>query len=185
VIVGLEFNDAFDLTAIGTLALAVVTFGSLLFAARALAQTKEEIEVSRREVEEAHRPVVVPATDSKPGAAPLSVRIENIGTGPALHIEGRALLLTVDGNRAGHGGEPASIGTVALGASSFGEIQLATEGWTEKACFELTLTYADVAGKRWQTTARYLIDASVHQDWGHYESVEIQSVGTEIERPGH
>jgi uncharacterized membrane-anchored protein YhcB (DUF1043 family) len=74
----LEFIDTFDLTAIGTLALAVATFVSLYFARRALKQaqqqitlgqeqleqTQREIELSRREVEEAHRPVVVPIADS-------------------------------------------------------------------------------------------------------------------------
>jgi hypothetical protein len=199
VIVGLEFNDGFDLTAIGTLALAVVTVGSLTFAARALKQTKEEIEVSRREVEEAHRPVVVPVADNRrmefagqdvaatparprfrpetPGIPPgrMVAPIENIGTGPALHIEAQAELLTADGRPAGHGGEP-SISAVALGASTLGVIELATQRWTEGACFALTLTYSDVALNRWRTTARYLIDAAEHRAEGRYEGLDIQRI---------
>jgi len=68
------FNGTWDWTAIGTLALAIVTGVSLAFAwgslrqaqqqiklgQEQLEQTQREIELSRREVEEAHRPVLVP-----------------------------------------------------------------------------------------------------------------------------
>jgi hypothetical protein len=68
------FNGTWDWTAVGTLALAVATFVSLFFARIALkktqdqielgqqqlAQTQREIELSRSEVEEAHRPLIVP-----------------------------------------------------------------------------------------------------------------------------
>ena len=113
VTLALEFNDTFDLTAVGTLALALVTVISLVIAARALKQTKEEIEVSRREVEEAHRPVVVPTAVywgvGKPKSN-ASIGLNNIGTGPALRITASLELLTTDGMRAGHGGEPKSVG---------------------------------------------------------------------------
>ncbi len=80
-ILGLNFNDELDLTAIGTLLLAAATFLSLLVVLRSLkqnqaqiklgqqqlAQTQEEIGFSRKEAcftraeaEAAHRPVVVP-----------------------------------------------------------------------------------------------------------------------------
>ena len=65
------------------------------------------------------------------------------------------------------------MGTVALGASSGGEIPFATEGWNDKVSFEMTLTYADVAESRWQTTAKYLIDARKHKAEGRYEGVHI------------
>src|SRR5258708_12435304 len=97
VLFALEFNDTFDLTAIGTIALAVVTVVSLVFGWRSL-------RLSRAEVEEAHRPVLVPLADDreitlvgrdvppKIAARPRSstnlllLPIENIGTGPALDI---------------------------------------------------------------------------------------------------
>jgi hypothetical protein len=74
-----SFNGIWDWTAIGTLALALVTGVSLAFAWGSLRQTQQqiklgqeqleqtqrEIELSRREVEEAHRPVVVPLQDSR------------------------------------------------------------------------------------------------------------------------
>jgi hypothetical protein len=195
VIVGLEFNDTFDLTAIGTLALAAVTFVALVIAARALKQTKAEIQVSRREVEEAHRPVVVPVADNRrmefageelsyaparPRFRPqrksvMVVPVENIGTGPGLQIEAQAELLTADGERAGHGGEPVgSTGNLALAASALGLVEIDTPRWTEGACFALIVTYGDVAKARWRTTARYLIDAAEHRAEGRYVDLDIQ-----------
>lgn len=50
-------------TAIGTLAVAFVTGVSLYFGWRSLRQNQREIELSRKEVEEAHRPVIVPVVD--------------------------------------------------------------------------------------------------------------------------
>lgn len=75
---GLHFNHTWDLTAVGTLALAIATFVSLFFARNALKktqaqielgqsqlkQTQEEIGLSRKEVEQAHRPVLVPVADT-------------------------------------------------------------------------------------------------------------------------
>jgi hypothetical protein len=205
VVAGLEFSDSVDLTAIGTLALAAVTFASLVIAARALKQTKAEIAVSRREVEEAHRPVLVPVADNRriefagldlasPPARPrfrptapgvpegrMVVPIENIGTGPALRIEAGAKLLTTDGRPAGHGGEPTSFGTRSLAASALGWVEIDTARWSEGACFALTLDYADVAEVRWRTTARYLVDAAQHGNEGRYEALEIERMTA---RPG-
>jgi hypothetical protein len=42
VLLGLEFNDTFDLTAIGTLALAAITLGSLAFGWKSLRQSQRE-----------------------------------------------------------------------------------------------------------------------------------------------
>jgi hypothetical protein len=88
----------------GTAALAILTLVSLLFGWRALRQTQSEIDLSRREVEEAHRPVVVPFIDIadrfhlvagqgpvaagpqlRPGG--LRIAVKNIGSGPALDVE--------------------------------------------------------------------------------------------------
>lgn len=53
------FNSAWDWTAIGTLALAAVTGASLAFGWKSPRQ-------GQKEVEEAHRPVLVPLADSRP-----------------------------------------------------------------------------------------------------------------------
>jgi hypothetical protein len=58
------FDGTWDWTAVGTLA---------------LAQTQREIELSRGEVEEAHRPVLMPLADSRP----LGVVETSLPTSPA------------------------------------------------------------------------------------------------------
>ena len=112
-------------TAIGTGALALATFVSLFFARRALnktqaqielgqsqlKQTQEDIALSRNEVEEAHRPVIIPVdrtTRMDFGTATLEaipqilndgrliVPIENIGSGPALNLACSIQLLGVE-----------------------------------------------------------------------------------------
>jgi hypothetical protein len=118
------FHNVFDWTAVGTLALALATLilatatlWAVYLTRRSLSQTQEEIALSRREVEEAHRPVIVPLADprlirmagatsmGKPAAQPavhttgqLTVPIENIGTGPALRVEASIELLSNKGD---------------------------------------------------------------------------------------
>jgi hypothetical protein len=58
VVIGFEISDNLDWTAVGTMVLAAVTGASLLFGWRSLRQ-------GQREVEEAHRPVLVPVADSR------------------------------------------------------------------------------------------------------------------------
>jgi hypothetical protein len=173
VTVAFEFNGSLDWTAIGTLALAGVTFVSLVFGRRALTQTKEEIDVSRKEVEEAHRPVVVPTNvvwgQNGPGSM-VSVWLENIGTGPALGLRASIVLLTSDGEPAGHGGEHANPGEIALGAGAEKVLNVETERWSKGACFALDAIYEDVAGKLWQTQGNYLDDAARPGVWERVRS---------------
>jgi hypothetical protein len=110
------FQNVFDWTAVGTLALAAVTAVALIIGWVTLRQTKDEIALSRREVEEAHRPVLVPfqrsGTDIKfrggeipagggphlsendparedlPHYSATFMPIENVGVGPALNVRG-------------------------------------------------------------------------------------------------
>ena len=56
----LELSDNVHPTAVATLALAVLMLAEVVIGRRTLRQTQSEIELPRREVEEAHRPVVVP-----------------------------------------------------------------------------------------------------------------------------
>lgn len=179
----LEFNDSFDLTAIGTLALAVATFASLIFARRALNQTQREIELSRREIEEAHRPVLVPLADSRRmndvvttyghlTAEPavrrrdnLTVPIENIGTGPALRVEASVQMLNPDGGPTGVGTggmEPAVVAGIKASGSVAPTIKI--RGLAEVPGFWLTLTYEDVAGKGWITKTRYIASEARYTD---------------------
>jgi len=118
----LSSTGAVELTAYATLLLAVVTAalaGATVWMVRltraALAQGQREIELSRREVEEAHRPVLVPFQRSGtaikfrggeipagrphvsesdpdrqdlPGYSAAFLPIENVGVGPALNVRG-------------------------------------------------------------------------------------------------
>src|ERR1700679_824892 len=108
----LAFAGNWDATAVGTLTLAVVTGVSLVFGWTSLRQ-------SQKEVEEAHRPVVIPVTFARHsviavsvsrsrGTAPaypclveervLGVPIKNIGPGPALNVEASIKRLNEDGS---------------------------------------------------------------------------------------
>jgi hypothetical protein len=118
-----SFNGTWDWTAVGTLTLAAVTL-ALAFATfwmvkltrRSLAQTQAEVALSRKEVEEAHRPVLVPFQRSgtairfrggelQAGGGPevsenpadrqdvprfsaAFMPVENVGMGPALNVRG-------------------------------------------------------------------------------------------------
>ncbi len=104
VIFALEFSDNVDPTALATVLLALLTFATVVVGGLALRRTRSEIDLSRREVEEAHRPVLIPVFDenlelrevdaptvyrAKPRYKEnnrIVVPIKNIGMGPALNI---------------------------------------------------------------------------------------------------
>jgi hypothetical protein len=179
------FNGVWDWTAIGTLALAgttlalaAATFWTVRLTRLALKQGRDEIVLSRREVEEAHRPVLVPLADSRfmditgtrgsgrPSARPaiyaeglLTVPIENIGTGPALRIEATVELMK--------DGDIDIVKTAVIaGLRAAGSVAPTVygHGLAEVASFSLTLTYEDVAGRRWATTARYIETRDLYED---------------------
>jgi hypothetical protein len=170
------FDGTWGWTAIGTLALALVTAVALVIGWLTLRQTKNEIALSRREVEEAHRPVLVPLADSRPldvvetglpeppaarplflGDGQLAVPIENIGTGPALRVEASVQMRNPDGG-------PTAVGTggmkpaVLAGIKASGSVApiIKIHGLADVPGFQLTLTYEDVAGKGWITQALYV-----------------------------
>lgn len=187
----LAFFGNWDATALGTLALAAATFASLIFARRSLGQmqqqiklgqaqlgqTQAEIALSRREVEEAHRPVVVPVVVARPssmasvsassltaperprlvGDGVLGVPIKNIGSGPALNITAGVLRLNADGSTWNGPIEPQTPGIIAgLGKEAVVPIEIRAHGWEERWDFGLTIIYKDVAGKCWETVCRYV-----------------------------
>jgi hypothetical protein len=188
----LEFNDTFDLTAIGTLALAVATFVSLHFARRALKQTQREIELSRHEVEEAHRPVVVPIADSTArmdvhiAKAPLEkqpqllergrlfVPVRNIGAGPALNVEVSIAHLD-DAGAAGARPGQAHGRSAGLGPDRTIPLLIVLHGLSNgdepAPSFALFIDYDDVAGKSWRTNAIYLGGGIQHFDAITFEAL--------------
>jgi hypothetical protein len=172
-----SFNGNWDWTAVGTLALAAVTGASLLFGWKSLRQ-------GQKEVEEAHRPVLVPLADSRPidvtgysgvgraSAQPavptenqLAIPIENIGTGPALRVEATVELLNDEGgpSAAGTGGVTLALLTGIKASGSVVPV-IRVHGLAGLPGFWLTLTYEDVAGKGWITKARYIKTLRRYED---------------------
>src|ERR1700722_1865275 len=160
VILALSTNGALELTAYATLVLAVVTGGlavgtffSVRLGKAALAQTQKDIELQRQEVEEAHRPVVIPVVSARPSvvtsdsqsrhtavARPslvehgvLAVPIQNIGSGPALRVRASIRRLNEDGEPwTGGATEPQTPGTTAgLGQEAVLPIEIRAHGWEE------------------------------------------------------
>jgi hypothetical protein len=185
VTLALEFSDTVDPATVATVVLAIVAIVGLILTRLALKQTQSEIDLSRREVEEAHRPVVVPIADdrsmkldpfaptsAKPtvvGDSELAVPVENIGAGPALRIEASAKLLDAEGKPSLAPTGPQTPATaVGLETGRMQVLRIRTNKWTIGVSFELTLTYEDVAGKAWTTVGRYL------DEHKRYEGVNIE-----------
>jgi hypothetical protein len=184
VLLALSTNGALELTAYATLALAFVTgalsittFLSVRVSKSALTQTRQEIAVSRAEVEEAHRPVLVPVAEPTAeitlapngpypvvpifvNAGVLIVPVRNIGSGPALDIEAWIELLSDEDlpaavpqqRRARH---------VGIGVSQLVPLEIRLSGWgtsisTPVPSLAVHLAYDDVGGKSWRTSAIYL-----------------------------
>lgn len=176
---GLHFTNTVDPAALVTFVLAVVAIIGLLLTRRSLNQTQEEIGLSRREVEEAHRPVVIPiigkmpmdlGSDGQREMIPqalddgrLVVPVENIGSGPALNVECSLQLLDVQPERV-----PAVRARIAgLAAGDLEPFVVDSYGIPVALDFALTVEYDDVAGKSWKTSCRYVNKG--------YETVNIAS----------
>ena len=163
----LEFTDTLDLATLATFVLALVAIVGLVLTRRSLGQTQAEIDLSRREVEEAHRPVVVPQPLSRPTVATgeaLVVPVANVGMGPALRIEASARLLDSKGSPSlAPTGEQTPALVTGLGAGGTTPLEIKTSHWTTGVTFELSVTYEDVAGKRWQTTGRWINDRARYE----------------------
>jgi len=179
----IEISDDVDPTALATVALAILNVAILWFTRGALKQTREEIGLSRQEVEEAHRPVLVPVLDNTrqmtlpdgrigpaeptaPGNR-IFVPVENIGSGPALGVE-MGLTYRADTIAEAHRGEHKMMAPgVGIGHLASLELPLVA---APRGPFDLRLSYRDVAGKRWVTTARFEVGMA-----NRYEDVSIKT----------
>jgi hypothetical protein len=195
-VLALTTTGALELTAYATLGLALVTgalaaatFWMVKLTRGALAQNQQEIALSRREVEEAHRPVVVPVADTRrmePAGAGrptgpavpvvyeagrLLVPVENVGSGPALRLEATVeQWLTEDGEPAAlPPGTQKPAAAAGLGSGVLMPLEIGLERVTGLSGFWLSMIYSDVAGKRWVTSARFIPAR------GRYEDVTIES----------
>lgn len=156
---------------------------SLALAWNSLKQTQREIELSRREVEEAHRPVVMPivrgtfmdlGADGQHETSPkllqtgqLVVPVENIGSGPALNLEATMTYYDDNGPSSTERGPQTPAAVAGLGVSVFAPLYLDAEGWNGD--FLLSIQYDDVAGKTWLTQSRFLRGAK------RYANISIAS----------
>jgi hypothetical protein len=165
---GLSESGASEATAYGTIGLAAVTLISLVFGWKALRQ-------GQREVEEAHRPVLVPVDDRRtillPGrgekqAAPRVLKeyptiamipIENVGSGAALSVRGR-IESGLDTSSSIEGKPLAALGKGAAKALWFTAAPWLGDPGGSAADFALSVSYEDIGQGSWLTTARW--DAS-------------------------
>jgi hypothetical protein len=156
----LTFTGKVDPTAVATLVLAVITLISVIVGGFALHRNKTEIALSRREVEEAHRPVVIPWLQDPimPGLlrmGHLGVPIRNIGSGPGLNVEVTVTPRDPRGEEAWRDQTfTITILGVAVNDQVKAEIEIPNLGGLPG--FDLRVTYSDVAGKQWVTVAKYV-----------------------------
>jgi hypothetical protein len=189
------FDGTWDWTAIGTLALALVTLAAVIIGAVALRQTRKAIALSRKEVEEAHRPVLVPVVIARPPdlspqsisgsrrtfpdrpsvaeSGVLAVPVQNIGSGPALRVVASIERLDEHGKLYSGAIEQQTPGRMAgLGKDQTAPIEIRYHGWEERWYFQLRLEYEDIAGKRWVTVGRYVPERR------QYEGVGFEALST-------
>jgi hypothetical protein len=184
----LTFTGNIDPTALATFLLAAITLVTVVVGGRALGKTTEEIDLSRREVEEAHRPVIVPLLDdaqkmilmfddiTERRARPyylqnnrLVVPIKNIGSGPALNISVDVTPVNDDGQQSTAWGDKNY--TLVVSGLGVGEVIPAVvpiPGLGDVPSFRLRVMYTDVAQKAWVTLANYY-----NLGGGSYASVSI------------
>ncbi len=194
--VALELNDNIDPTALATFVLAIVTVVFVVIGGRALRQTRSEIDLSRREVEEAHRPVLIPVVDEEwtlragdvrqrgnqpliervgPGGS-LRIPIRNIGSGPALDIEITIVPRTHDAALVELWRDSPFVGRVTgLGVGSLSPVQVLLPFPNNPAPasapdYSVRVSYTDVAQKSWVTSANFLASET------RYEELTIRAV---------
>lgn len=158
----LQFTGNVDPAALVTLVLALVTVALLVVVIRALHLAQREVDRWRDQVEQSQRPLVVPihSTMQMPvyqGHGELLVPIENIGSGPALDLH---LFVTP---RDENGGVSPAWGEVkhAGGASGLAvakttPVEVRAWGLGGLTSFDVWVTYVDLAGREWVTSAKYL-----------------------------
>ena len=166
-------------TALATFVLAVITLVSVIVGGLALRKAQNEIDPSRREVEEAHRPVLIPVIDETQSlseydantasllrpyykdAARVVIPIKNIWSGPALSITAAITPRNDAGDFSEVWGDNKHSATVVgLGVSEVYAVAVYADRLGDLPNFDLWLTYEDVAGKTWQTSAKFLKQSS-------------------------
>jgi len=163
----IHITDEIGLTGIATAGLAGATMVLAWWTRRAVKQ-------SGTEIERAQRPVLVPKIDASQRFMPWSVGgalalaptlhdrtlfvpVRNVGMGPALRVRAHVAFGDVEGKASTSGIEATT--QLDLAGISHDEpwviLSFRQTPVKEVIGFVLTLTYEDVAGQMWTSTARY------------------------------
>jgi hypothetical protein len=158
----LQLTGNVDPTALVTFILALLTLALLIAVTRALRLAQHEVDRWRDQAEQSHRPVVVPihSTMQMPvfqGHGELLVPIENIGSGPALDLHLFVTPRDENGGVSPAWGEVKHAGSAAgLAVAKTTPVEVRAWGLGGLTSFDVWVTYFDLAGKEWVTSAKYL-----------------------------
>jgi hypothetical protein len=136
-------------TGLTTIALVIVTYIAVRSGRASAEAAALSAELAARELQETHRPVLIPETPVEHGPE-LVVTVRNIGVGPALRVFGRAQTRKLPPNVVGrfplH-----QLSGVAVG----GEAELRFRGVDLPDLLSLKVVFDDVLGKTYTTDARW------------------------------
>jgi hypothetical protein len=158
----LNFTGDVDPLAIATFVLALVTLAAVVIAARALHAVQRNDDAWRAHVDNDQRPVVVPVHNALQmplyqGHGELLVPVENIGAGPALDLNVYVTPRDQNGSVSAAWGEIKHTGaTTGLGAAKTTPVEVRALGLGSLTSFDVWVSYSDLAGRQWVTSAKYL-----------------------------
>lgn len=137
------------ITGLTTIALVVVTYVAVRSGRASAEAAALSAELAARELQEAHRPVLIPEAPSEQDLE-LAVVVRNIGIGPALQIFGRAQTRDLP---------PDVVGRFPLhplsGVEPGGTTELRFRGVPLSGLLSVKVVFDDVLGKTYTTDARW------------------------------
>jgi hypothetical protein len=135
-------------TGLTTIALVVVTYIAVRSGRASAEAAALSAGLAARELQEAHRPVLIPETPEQ--GPELVVAVRNIGVGPALRVFGRAQTRDLP---------PTVVGRFPLhqlsGVAAGGVAELRFRGVALSNLLSLKIVFDDVLGKTYTTDARW------------------------------
>jgi hypothetical protein len=136
-------------TGLTTIVLVVVTYSAVRSGRAAAEAAARSAELAARELQESHRPVLIPEPPEEIGPD-LVVVVRNIGVGPALRVFGRAQARDLP---------PAVVGRFPShqlsGIAAGGNGELRFRGVGLSALLSMKIVFDDVLGRTYTTDARW------------------------------